>query len=178
MSLAVVVPLRDFSLAKVRLRSGGVEDVTTLARDLAANVLQACDGLDTFVVTESDDVDDFASERGIDVLRSDASSLNGAVHFAYRRLSQDYDQLMIVHGDLKFPDGLNHFAPAVDVTIVTDDRGDGTNVLVIPTGRDFHFAYGKSSARRHAHEAARLGLTVSLVRDSPWRFDVDEVADL
>jgi len=178
MPLAAVVPLRDFSLAKVRLRSSGVVDVTTLARGLAAGVLTACRGLATFVVTESDDVEAFANEHGVRVLRSDVHSLNGAVHFAYERLADAYDQLMIVHGDLKFPAGLDGFATVEDVTVVTDDQGDGTNVLVLPTGYDFRFAYGTNSAERHAREAIRLGLSVSLISDSPWRYDVDEATDL
>ena len=178
MPLAAVVPLRDFSIAKVRLRSSGVVDVTTLARRLATGVLDACQGLATFVVTESDDVEAFATEHGVRVLRSGANSLNDAVHFAYERLAGAYDQLMIVHGDLKFPTGLNTFVPAADVTVVTDDRGDGTNVLVLPTGFDFHFAYGTNSAQCHEREAIRLDLSLSLVHDSPWRFDVDELSDL
>ncbi|HVB19349.1 MAG TPA: hypothetical protein VNE22_03600 [Acidimicrobiales bacterium] len=178
MSLAAVVPLRDFSLAKVRLRSSGVVDVTTLARDLAAGVLTACRGLATFVVTESDDVEAFALEQGVRVLRSDVHSLNGAVHFAYARLASAYDQLMVVHGDLKFPAGLDVFVAAEDVTVITDDQGDGTNVLVLPTGYEFRFGYGSNSAQRHAREAIRLGLSLSVVTDSPWRYDVDEATDL
>jgi len=178
MPLAAVVPLRDFSLAKVRLRSSGVADVTALARGLATSVLEACQGLATFVVTESDEVEAFASGHGVGVLRSKVHSLNGAVHFAYEELAGAYDQLMIVHGDLKFPDGLDDFAPIADVTVVTDDQGTGTNVLVLPTGHDFQFAYGPNSAQRHVRETSRLGLSVSLISDSPWRFDVDEVTDL
>ena len=178
MSLAIVVPLRDFSLAKVRLRTHGLDNVTTLARTLATNVLEACLPRTTYVVTESDDVAHFASDLGITVLRSPEPSLNGAVSYAYVSLANMHDQLMVVHGDLKYPAGLGTFEPASGVTIVTDDRAEGTNVLVVPTGYDFHFLYGPTSKARHISEAVRLHLELHLVPDSPWRFDVDEPGDL
>lgn len=178
MSLAIVVPLRDFSLAKVRLRTHGLDNVTTLARTLATSVLAACSPRTTYVVTESDDVARFARELGIAVLRSPESSLNGAVSHAYASLATTYEQLMVVHGDLKYPAGLGEFEPTSGVTIVTDDRADGTNVLVVPTGHNFHFRYGPTSKAHHVSEATRLGLAVNLVENSPWRFDVDEPSDL
>lgn len=178
MSLVVIVPLRDFSLAKVRLRDRGVDDVTEIARSLAQGVIGASRPLPTYVVTESDDVERFARELGVEVLRSSEHSLNGATNFAYATLSGDFDQLMIVHGDLKYPEGLATFRPARGVTIVTDDLEEGTNVLVVPSGHDFHFHYGPGSAARHVDEAHRLTLPVTLVTKSPWRFDVDEPSDL
>ena len=54
----------------------------------------------------------------------------------------------------------------------------GTNVLVVPTGLDFHFRYGDNSAEHHRVEADRLGVACSMVTDSPWRFDVDEPGDV
>ena len=178
MSLAIVVPLRDFSLAKVRLRTHGLDNVTTLARTLATNVLGACSPRATYVVTESSDVARFARALGVAVLRSPEPSLNGAVSHAYASLATNHDQLMVVHGDLKYPAGLGTFEPASGVTIVTDDLADGTNVLVIPTGHDFHFQYGPTSKAHHVSEATRLGLAVTLIENSPWRFDVDEPGDL
>ncbi len=178
MSLAIVVPLRDFSLAKVRLRTHGLDNVTTLARELATNVLEACSPRTTYVVTESDDVVRFARKLEIAVLRSPESSLNGAVAHAYALLGTQYEQLMVVHGDLKYPGGLGTFEPTSGVTIVTDDRADGTNVLVVPTGHNFHFQYGPASKARHVAEASKLGLALNLVDNSPWRFDVDEPNDL
>jgi 2-phospho-L-lactate guanylyltransferase len=83
-----------------------------------------------------------------------------------------------VHGDLRSPEGLGSFNPVEGITIVTDHHGRGTNVLALPTGLDFHFAYGSDSAQLHVLEAQRLGIDVTLIKDSPWRFDVDEPSDL
>ncbi len=175
---AFVVPLKQFDLAKERLRAGGTNDVTRLARDLAIDVLRSCAPRHVIVVSESATISRFAEEHGAEVWHSDATSLNGAVQGAYEGLSDRFDRLLVVHGDLRSPDGLGSFDPTPGITIVTDHHGLGTNVLALPTGLDFHFAYGVNSAALHVREAERLGLEVTLVKDSPWRFDVDEPDDL
>jgi 2-phospho-L-lactate guanylyltransferase len=173
-----VVPLKDFDLAKERLRAGGATDVTDLARSLAVNVLAHCAPRHVIVLSESTVITRFALEQGVEVRESGAASLNEAVQEAYGALGARYERLLIVHGDLRTPDGLGSFAPPPGVTIVTDHHGRGTNLLVVPTGLDYRFAYGPDSAERHRLEAERLGVATSVITDSPWRFDVDEPEDL
>jgi 2-phospho-L-lactate guanylyltransferase (CobY/MobA/RfbA family) len=84
---------------------------------------------------------------------------------------------MIVHGDLRDPTGIGDFVPMSDLTIVRDQHGTGTPVLVVPTYVDFRFQYGPGSARLHAEEGHRHGLSVSVL-DNRWSFDIDEPADL
>jgi 2-phospho-L-lactate/phosphoenolpyruvate guanylyltransferase len=175
----VVVPLKDFARAKSRLRpSHGDEGAAAIARRLAAGVLSAIPPRPCVVVCDDRDVADFARNRGADVLWTDEPTLNGAVTDAYRRLGASYERVIIAHADLVDPTGLGSATFAEGATIVTDDRGDGTNVLVIPTRREFRFFYGPESAERHREEAVRRGLAVHVVRDSPWRFDVDGPDDL
>ena len=175
---AFVVPLKQFDLAKERLRAGGTNDVTTLARNLAVNVLRSCAPRHVIVVSESEAISRFAEEHGAEVWHSGATSLNEAVQGAYEGLSDRFDRLLIVHGDLRSPAGLGSFDPSTNITIVTDHHDRGTNLLALPTGLDFHFAYGTDSAELHVREAHRLGIEVTLIKDSPWRFDVDEPSDL
>jgi 2-phospho-L-lactate guanylyltransferase len=175
---AFVVPLKQFDLAKERLRAGGTNDVTTLARDLAVDVLLSCAPRDVIVVSESKSIARFAQELGAEVWDSTATSLNEAVQGAYEGLSDRFDRLLIVHGDLRSPAGLGSFDPPPGITIVTDHHGRGTNLLALPTGLNFHFAYGVDSASLHQLEAERLGVEVTIITDSPWRFDVDEPSDL
>ena len=174
---AIVVPLKRFDIAKTRLRHDGATGLDVFARGLATAVLDSCRPRHVIVLSESDDVTDFATGLGAEVLRSDATSLNDAVQRAYARLDGRFDRLINAHGDLRFPTGLGRFEAGPGVTIVTDHHGRGTNVLALATGLGFRFAYGADSARRHAEEAARLGLEVSLVTDSPWCYDVDEPRD-
>ena len=174
---AFIVPLKGFNLAKERLRTAGVEDVSQRARDMAFDVIASCAPRRVIVLSESDDVTTFARHVGAEVWTSSATTLNEAVQGAYADLSRQYDRLIIVHGDLRSPSGLGSFDPDRGVTIVCDHHGTGTNVLAVPTGLDFHFAYGADSAKLHKAQAERLGVEWRFVRDSPWRFDVDEPAD-
>jgi 2-phospho-L-lactate guanylyltransferase len=61
---------------------------------------------------------------------------------------------------------------------VPDRHDDGTNVLAVPTGVGFVFAYGPASFARHRAEAARLGLTLTVLRPPDLTWDVDVPADL
>jgi 2-phospho-L-lactate/phosphoenolpyruvate guanylyltransferase len=173
-----VVPLKRFDVAKERLRRGGVENVTGLASDLATAVIKSCGPREVIVLSESSDVTRFALDLGVDVLESDATTLNEAVQSAYEGLRERFDRVIVVHGDLRDPYGLADFQPNDGVTIVTDYLSRGTNVLVVPTGLDFHFHYGEDSAVKHRAEAERLGVLWRMVTDSPWRFDVDEPSDV
>lgn len=177
-SQVFVVPLKRFDLAKNRLRLGEVDGVTDLARDLATRVVRNCAPQRVIVLSESSEISNFARDLGVEVLESDAANLNEAVQNAYDHLGTRFERLIVVHGDLQNPVGLNEIEPPEGVTIVTDHHGRGTNVLVVPTGIDFHFRYGESSATAHEREATRLGVAWHLITDSPWRFDVDEPADL
>jgi 2-phospho-L-lactate/phosphoenolpyruvate guanylyltransferase len=175
---AIVVPIKRFDVAKERLRLGGVADVTSLARSLAAGVLDASAPRHIVVVSESEDVTQFAHELGVEVLELESTGLNGAVHGAYEALASRFEFLILVHGDLRFPEGLGTFAFGPGITVVTDHHGEGTNVMALPTGLDFHFQYGPGSRDRHVEEAKRLGVEFRVIRDSPWRYDVDEASDL
>ncbi|HVA70269.1 MAG TPA: hypothetical protein VNF08_02970 [Acidimicrobiales bacterium] len=175
---AIVVPLKQFDLAKERLRRGSDMDVTELAKKLARAVILMSQPRHVIVLSEHPDVSNFASSTGAEVWRSRATNLNEAVQDAYRGLAGRFERLIIVHGDLRYPEGLGDFVPKPGITVVTDHLGQGTNVLVIPTGLDFHFAYGPQSRFRHVEQAKNLEVEYRVVTDSPWRFDVDQLSDL
>jgi 2-phospho-L-lactate guanylyltransferase (CobY/MobA/RfbA family) len=86
--------------------------------------------------------------------------------------------LIIAHGDLRFPGGLGAVDVESGITLYGDHRGEGTNVMVLPTNLDFRFAYGPNSLARHIEEAQRLRIATRVELESPWRFDVDEPDDL
>jgi 2-phospho-L-lactate guanylyltransferase len=174
----VLVPLKNFADAKSRLREVlGDGDVEALTMRLARTVLAALEPLETVVVCDDDQVADFAAECGVGVLRTLSRTLNGAVADAYHAMDR-YDQVIIVHGDLRSPEGLGRFQPGPGVTIVTDHHQRGTNVMALPTGLDFHFSYGANSAQLHQDEAERLGVACTITTNSPWCFDLDEPHDL
>ena len=149
-----------------------------IAEDLARGVLSSCPPRTVIVVSEDPAVAHFATSLGVEVWTSAASNLNDAVQGAYEGLRKRFDRLIVVHGDLRYPEGLGSFEPEPGITLFADHHGVGTNVLVLPTGLDFHFAYGADSLRRHVDEAERLHVSYRVDTQSPWRFDVDEPSDL
>ncbi|NNN01719.1 MAG: hypothetical protein HKL86_07815 [Acidimicrobiaceae bacterium] len=176
--VVILVPLKRFDIAKLRLRESGVAAATEIARALAAQVLEASHPRHVIVIGESEEIAAFAHDHGAESFESRATDLNDAVTRAYRFAGERFEYVIIAHGDLREPTGLGTFAPSEGVTIFSDHHGTGTNVLILPTELDFHFAYGVQSARHHLREAHRLHLTTTLVTDSPWRFDIDESDDL
>ena len=174
----ILVPLKRFDIAKVRLRHSGVADVTLVARNLAIEVLEACRPRPVIVIGESEEIANFARDRGVESFESEAPDLNEAVSLAYRSIRDRYNRVIIAHGDLRYPAGLGSFVPEEGITVYTDHRGTGTNVLTLPTGLDFRFGYGPGSAQHHVDEARRLDTPSKLITDSNWRFDVDEFDDL
>ena len=152
---AIVVPLKRFDLAKDRLRQAAKLDVTRLAEDLALGVLRSSSPRHVIVLSESDEISRFADAHGAEAWRSEAQSLNEAVQGAYAALRERFDRLLIVHGDLSHPEGLGRFDPGPGITIVADRHRAGTNVLVVPTDIDFHFAYGPDSRRARCSTTAR-----------------------
>jgi 2-phospho-L-lactate/phosphoenolpyruvate guanylyltransferase len=61
---------------------------------------------------------------------------------------------------------------------VPDRRGDGTNVIALPTDMPFQFAYGAGSFQRHLRSAVAAGLSVRVRRDPLLAIDIDTPSDL
>ncbi|NNN09810.1 MAG: hypothetical protein HKL85_11565 [Acidimicrobiaceae bacterium] len=177
-ALAIVVPLREFSHSKTRLRRAGVTDVDKLCEEWAERVIVAGQPRPVYVACESVSIAQFAESLGADVILSDARGLNEAVQHAHGVLSPQYQTIVVAHGDLRNPAGLGAWEPPAAVTVVADHHGTGTNVLAVPTEHSFQFAFGSDSARRHVHEANRLGLDNLTIFTSAWAYDVDEPEDL
>ena len=132
---------------------------------MAAHVVAACAPLPVAVVCDDEDVAQWASEVGATVMWEPGQGLNGAVRAGVDRLARAGARwVTVAHGDLPRAHGLGVLAPFDGVTLVPDRRDDGTNVLRLPAGSDFRFAYGPGSFRAHRAEATRLGLPVRVLR--------------
>jgi 2-phospho-L-lactate guanylyltransferase len=88
------------------------------------------------------------------------------------------DRVIVAHADLPLATDLAWVADFDGVTLVPDRHSDGTNVLSVPTGAGFRFAYGAASCARHRAEADRLGLQLRVVPDVRLGWDVDRPEDL
>jgi 2-phospho-L-lactate guanylyltransferase len=180
MDVAVLVPVKRFRHAKVRLASALEPDARAdLARRMAANVLAAAHDLPTFVVCDDDEVAAFAAAHGAEALWRPGLGLNGAVTNGVDTLGgRGFDHVLVAHADLPLAVELRWVARLGLLTLVPDRHDDGTNVAFVPSTVGFRFAYGPGSFRRHAAEGRRLGLPVRVVREPSLGWDIDVPDDL
>ncbi len=178
--VAVVVPVKAFDLAKGRLAEAlSATERARLAERMAAGVLQAAGELPSWVVCDSEEVASWATAHGAGVIWQRSPGLNGAIGDAVAFLDhQGVARVIIAHGDLPLATTLGWVGDFDGVTIVPDRRGEGTNVMAVPCGVGFRFAYGEDSARRHRAEAKRLSLPLRVVDDERLGWDVDTPEDL
>ncbi len=177
--MLVLVPVKAFGRAKVRL--AGVLDGparAALAREMADRVLTAAAPRPVAVVCDDDEVAAWAVSRGARVLWRPGLGLNGAVSDAVATLAgEGVDRVLVTHADLPLVTGYDELADD-GIVLVPDRHEDGTNVVSIPAGCGFRFAYGPGSFARHCAEAARLGLGLTVLRSPRLTWDVDVPADL
>lgn len=146
---------------------------------MAAHVVQAAAPLPVAVVCDDAEVAEWARALGALVIWEPGRGLNGAVEEGVRRLGgMAVRRVVVAHADLPLASGLADLDRSTGVTLVPDRRGDGTNVIELPTESGFRFSYGPGSFERHRAECARLGLACRVMR-APWlSYDVDVPSDL
>jgi 2-phospho-L-lactate/phosphoenolpyruvate guanylyltransferase len=179
-SRAVLVPVKAFSDAKVRLAAALTPaDRAVLARSMAERVIAAARGLPVAVVCDDREVATWARGLGALVIWEPGQGLNRAVDCGVRRLqSLGVEHVTVAHADLPLATDLRWVGGFVGVTLVPDRQEDGTNVIGLPTGTDFVFSYGPGSFARHVAEAGRSGLAWRVVRAPLLAWDVDSPDDL
>lgn len=178
----MLVPVKAFRTAKVRLSAAlDADRRAQLARGMAERVLEAAAPLPVWCVCDDAEVADWAAAHGATAEWTPGRGLNGAVQEAVaRRRADGFARVIVAHGDLPFAAGLASLAVVRDdeVVLVPDRRGEGTNVVSVPTTAGFVFAYGPDSLARHVTEARRCGLTprTEVIEHLGW--DVDRPEDL
>jgi 2-phospho-L-lactate/phosphoenolpyruvate guanylyltransferase len=176
----VLIPVKAFHDAKRRLGSALSDpERIRLVRTMASQVVAACVPLPVAVVCDDQEVAEWASNLGAAVMWEPGQGLNGAVRAGVDRLARAGARwVTVAHGDLPRAHGLGVLSPFAGITLVPDRRDDGTNVLRLPAGSDFRFAYGPGSFRAHRAEATRIGLPVRVLRSPDLAYDVDWPADV
>lgn len=180
--VVVLVPVKAFAAAKTRLASSlDPSQRARLARTMATAVVAAAAPLPVTVVCDDAEVAGWALEQGASVEMTPGVGLNGAVTEAVERLRlRGVARVVVAHGDLPFARDFDLFIDAApdEVVVAPDRRGRGTNVLSVPTGAGFRFAYGSGSLELHGAEAQRLGLRLRTLGIEELGWDVDEPEDL
>lgn len=176
----VLMPMKGFADGKARLAprldSNGRAE---LSRMMASRVLEAAVPLPVAVVCDDPEVAAWAVENGAMALPEPGRGLNGAVEAGVARLEAlGAAEVLVAHADLPMARGLARLAGFDGLTLVPDRRDDGTNVVCLPAGVGFRFAYGSGSFDRHCAEAERLGLPYRVVRQPDLAWDVDVPSDI
>jgi len=177
---AVLIPVKAFHLAKVRLASAlSASDRSTLARDMADTVVAAAGDLPVAIVCDDDDVAAWARGHGALVVWRPGFGLNAAVTDGVAALAEaGHERVIVAHADLPHARDLAWVADFDGITLVPDRRDDGTNVVGLPASCGFTFAYGPGSFARHRAEAEALGVAVRVVHEPRLGWDVDVPEDL
>lgn len=178
--VAVLVPIKAFADAKVRLAPAlPPAERAALAMTMAATVLQAAAPCPVTVVCDDDEVVAWAEGHGASVLWAPGRGLDGAVSAGVAHLeAAGFDAIVVAHADLPLARDLGELAGFDGITLVPDRRRDGTNVICIPAGCGFQFAYGPGSFGRHLAHAHTLGVAVRVLDAPRLAWDVDVPDDL
>lgn len=176
----VLVPVKDFRQAKGRLSSVlDPEQRAELAQALATRVVAAARPIGVWVICDDKAVAQWAESCHAEVLWCAGMGLNAAVtHGVEVARERGIDRAVVSHSDLPAALDFSRLTESRGVEIVTDLRGEGTNVISLPTASGFKFSYGQGSCERHVAETKRLGLEVSVLSDHRLSWDVDNPEDL
>lgn len=180
MLLAVIVPVKSFTLAKGRL-AGILTDAERedLARTCAEGVLRAAAPHPVFVVCADSDIAQWARSLGATTIEQTSPGLNGAVHDGWMAArAAGFDHVLVAHADLPLATALDHVAHEGFVTLVPDRHNDGTNVLSMPADCDLVLHYGPGSFFAHLEELVARDIPHRVVHDDDLALDLDTADDL
>ncbi len=193
--LVAVVPFRSLYQGKSRLAPELADrDRRKLVAAMLGDTLESlrkCALLDQ-VLLLTDDTEAAALARGLGVAAvgepAGARGLNAVVQQLANDLASDYDELLVVHGDVPLVQAeeleqliLAHRRLAVGrpaVSLVPDRHQSGSNGLLCSPVNSMRFYYGPDSLAKHLAFARVQGLQSQTVELAGAGLDIDEPADL
>jgi 2-phospho-L-lactate guanylyltransferase len=178
--VAVVIPVKSFTLAKGRLSDTLTPaERETLATECATTVLRAASPLPAYVVCSDPVVAEWATSHGAHVVQCLTPGLDVAVAAGRDAAHADgCDHIVVAHADLPLARSFEHIAREGIVTMITDRHSDGTNVLSFPIASDFSTAYGPGSFENHKQIATNAHLHFEVLHDPDLELDLDTADDL
>jgi 2-phospho-L-lactate guanylyltransferase len=192
MSTAAILPVKRFAHAKQRLEPElGSGSRQALASAMFADVLSAL-GRSALVerlivVTGERQVRDAVFDTDVVLIEdpSEKGQSPAALSGLARAAAAGFDRALLIPGDTPLIDPLELdnllstiSVSAVDVAIVPDRHGTGTNALVLDPSGPFQPQFGTDSRQRHELEARTRGLRHSIEPVPSLLLDVDTPDDL
>jgi 2-phospho-L-lactate/phosphoenolpyruvate guanylyltransferase len=192
MRTAAILPIKSFGHAKQRLSpalGGGARQA--LAQAMFSDVLSSLkkvEGLDSITVVSADPVVDAAARgSGVTVIPDPVESGQSDATVAGIRhaIATGFNRVLLVPGDtpLLCPEELDSLlargeSDGMQVVIVPDRHGSGTNALMISPPDAFRPSFGPDSLNRHVTLAQEAGLKHSVEDVPSLSHDVDTPDDL
>jgi 2-phospho-L-lactate/phosphoenolpyruvate guanylyltransferase len=187
--LAILVPVKPLAEGKSRLE--GILDAAERAklnRILALRTFEIArellDVAEVLVVSKSVEVLKLARDHFLTALEeSPLASLNEAIAFGCAEAKgRGQTEVLVLPVDLIFLTAgrvrdLLHNLRNVDVIIVPDAAGQGTNLIYWRSIESVRPRFGARSAILHERDAKARGLSVEIVNDQDLSFDLDSPAD-
>lgn len=188
---AAILPVKSFESAKQRLGEAlGSGSRAALAAAMFSDVLGALERssmLQGIIVVSGDrEVGDIVAGRN--VLLIDDQVEKGQSHAARaglaRAASTGFDRAALVPSDCPLLDPAEleelfvRAAAGVEVVVVPDRHGTGTNALVIDPSGPFEPQFGPGSCKRHVEQAEARGVRFAVERPASLTLDVDTGDDL
>ena len=179
MRTAVILPVKRFSRAKQRL---GDPRRAVLAAAMVADVLDELTRvqLGPLLVVTSESV----GAPGALIVRDDREEGQSAAALLGLERARELscDRALLIPGDCPLIDGgelraLAERAEALDVVIVPDRHGTGTNGLALAVGGAFEPQFGPGSRDRHVAQAEAKGLAYEVIEVPSLQLDVDTLED-
>jgi len=192
MPTAAILPVKRFALAKQRLEPAlGQGSRRALAAAMFADVLGALRHstlIDTVVLVSSEPtVRDIAADQELELVPdvAEEGQSNAALAGLARALGLGYERALLVPGDTPLIDPLeldnlvsSSALRELDVAIVPDRHGAGTNALLLRLASSFDPQFGPGSRERHTEQARRRGLRHSVEELPSLLLDIDTADDL
>lgn len=192
MRTLAILPIKSLGAAKQRLSSMlGSGSRQALAQAMFSDVLASLrhvQGLDGIVVVTANDVAESAARgKGVRLIHDgEQAGQSAAAGIGIEdALAAGYERVLLVPGDTPLldeqeVDGMLERAEreAIQVTIVPDRHGTGTNALLLAPGDAIGPSFGPGSLERHVSAARGAELTYEVAPVPSLLLDVDTPEDL
>jgi 2-phospho-L-lactate/phosphoenolpyruvate guanylyltransferase len=180
MTTAVILPVKSFAQAKQRLGGPAREALAAAMVDDTLDALAGAGLGPLIVVSRESRVRRAEAELVIDEREQGQSA--AALLGVARARELGCERALLVPGDCPLIDGgelagLTARAESLDVAIVPDRHGTGTNGLAVTTDGRFEPQFGPGSRARHVAQAEAKGLVYEVVTVPSLALDVDTQAD-
>jgi 2-phospho-L-lactate guanylyltransferase len=189
MTLAIVVPVKSPSRAKLRLEPVLSEaDRLRLARVMAGDVFRAVSSLEAygrFVISDDPEILEEGRRFGLEPLTDvSGQGQSAAVRQGFEAAwDRGFTAALTIPGDVPAvtAEELADFAsyrPEIEVLIAPDRERTGTNGLRLVPPHAITLRFGEDSFSLHQAEARRANRSVAVREIEGLRFDLDRPADV